>query len=274
MFHNKYSRSTISRITEITVPEINKWRSRRLEKRYIAIFMDAMFFSLRRDTVQKECVIFAMGIQESGNYEILGFYMNPVENHVAYRNVLMDLHERGVEEPLLFIADGLPGIEEEIKQLYPRSDFQLCTVHASRNIESHVRVQDRKSIYSDLKGIFLSGTRDDALKQFTAFKNKWSQKYPGPVYNMEKNLSVLLKYYDYPEPIRRSIHSTNLMERFNREIRRRIKIIDSLPSEESAMKIIYLRVVEINDRWSQRSLRGSYKCMDDIREMSQKRYPS
>ena len=72
LFHNKYSKSTISRITEITVSEINTWRSRPLEKRYIAIFMDAMFFSLRRDTVEKECVIFAIGIRESGNYEILG----------------------------------------------------------------------------------------------------------------------------------------------------------------------------------------------------------
>ena len=125
--------------------------------------MDAVFFSLRRETVEKECVIFAMGIKESGNYEIPGFNMNPVENHIVYRNVLIDLHERGVEEPLLFIADGLPGIEEEIRQLYPRSDFQLCTVHASRNFESHVRVQDRNEIDSDLKGIFLSRSREDAL---------------------------------------------------------------------------------------------------------------
>ena len=273
LFHNKYSKSTISRITEITVPEISKWRSRPLEKRYIAIFMDAVFFSLRRETVQKECVIFAMGIRESGNYEILGFYMNPVENHIAYRNVLMDIHERGVEEPLLFIADGLPGIEEEIKQLYPRADFQLCTIHASRNLESHVRVQDRNEIDSDLKGIFLSRTREEALNQFNEFKNKWSSKYPKPVYNMEKNLGTLLKYHDYPESIRRSIHSTNLIERMNKEIRRRIKIIDSLPSEESAMKIIYLRSAEINEAWSQRSLRGFYKCKDGIREMFQKRYP-
>ncbi len=249
LFHNRYSRSTISRITDITVPEISKWRSRKLEKRYIAIFMDAVFFSLRRETVQEECVIFAMGIRESGNYEILGFYMNPVENHIAYRNVLMDLHERGVEEPLLFIADGLPGIEEEIKQLYPRADFQLCTIHASRNFESHVRVQDRNEIDSDLKGIFLSRTREEALNQFTEFKSKWSSKYPKPVYNMEKNLGILLKYHDYPESIRRSIHSTNLIERMNKEIRRRIKIVDSLPSEESAMKIIYLRSAEINEQW-------------------------
>ena len=274
LFHNKYSKSTISRITEITVTEINTWRSRPLEKRYIAIFVDAMFFSLRRDTVQKECVIFAMGIRDSGNYEILGFYMNPVENHIAYRNILMDLHERGVDEPLLFIADGLPGIEEEIKQIYPRADFQLCTVHASRNVETHVRVQDRNEIDNDLKGIFLSRSRNESIDRFNEFRNKWSNKYPRPVYNMEKNLNVLLKYHDYPESIRRSIHSTNLIERMNKEIRRRIKIIDSMPPEESAMKIIYLRAAEINDKWSMRSLRGYYKCIDEIREMFQERYPS
>ncbi len=86
--------------------------------------------------------------------------------------------------------------------------------------------------------------------------NSVSDEYPGPLYNMEKNLNVLLRYHDYPESIRRSIHSTNLIERMNKEIRRRIKIIDSMPSEESAMKIIYLRAAEINDKWSMRSLRG------------------
>ncbi len=99
-------------------------------------------------------------------------------------------------------------------------------------------MQDRNEIDSDLKGIFLSRTREEAMDRFNEFKDKWSSKYPRPVYNMEKNLGILLKYYDHPESIRRSIHSTNLIERMNKEIRRRIKIIDSLPSEDSAMKII------------------------------------
>jgi putative transposase len=273
LFHNRYIPSTISRITDITVPEINRWRSRKLERRYIAVFMDAMFFSMRRDTVQKECVIFAMGIRESGNYEILGFYMNPVENHTAYRNVLIDLHGRGFEEPLLFIADGLLGIEEEIKQIFPRADFQLCTIHASKNLESNVRVRDRNEIDAQLKQIFLPQTGEEAMKRFREFSERWSEMYPRPLYNMEKNLGSLLKYYDYPESIRRSIHSTNLIERMNKEIRRRIKIIDSLPSEESVMKIIYLSAAEIDEKWSLRTLRGFLLCRDEIREMFQKRYP-
>lgn len=93
----------------------------------------------------------------------------------------MDLHERGMEEPLLFIAVGLPGIEEEIKQIYPRANFQLCTVHASWNFESHMRVQDRNEINSNLKGIFLSQTREEAMNCFNAFRNKWSSKCPRPV---------------------------------------------------------------------------------------------
>ncbi len=106
---------------------------------------------------------------------------------------------------------------------------------------------------------------------YTDFNNKGPSTHHEPVYNMEKNLGILLKYY--PEPISRFIHSTNLMGRANKEIRRRIKIIDSLPPEESAMKIIYLRVAEINEKWSLRTLRGYHKCMDEIRETFQDRYP-
>jgi putative transposase len=94
-----------------------------------------MFLSIRRETVEKECIIFAMKIRESGYYESLGFLYD-LENHIVYGDVLMDLHERWVEEPLLFIADALTG-EEEIRQLYPRADFPYQW-YASRNFESHV----------------------------------------------------------------------------------------------------------------------------------------
>ncbi len=118
--------------------------------------------------------------------------------------------------------------------------------YPAQNYEKQYK--DRNEIDSDLKVIFLFRSREDAIDQFTEFKNKWSAKYQKPVYNMERNLGILLKYYDYPEPIRRSIHPTNILECMNKEIRMRIKIIDSLPSE-SAMKVIYLRVAEMNERY-------------------------
>lgn len=132
---------------------------------------------------------------------------------------------------------------------------------------------DHNGIDSCLKIVFLSSYVEEALNQINAFNDKLCSIYPMPVYNIEKNLSMLLKYYEYPEPLRRSIHSINIIERKNKEIRRRINIIDSPSSEESAMRIIYLKVAEINERWFQRSLRVCYKYMDEVREMFQKRYP-
>ena len=110
--------------------------------------------------MEKEPIIFAMGIKESGEYEILGFYISSKESHLSYNEVINDLYSRGVREPLLFIADGIPKLDEEIRKVFPRADFQLCTVHASRNFESEIREYDVDIIDSQLKQIFLSEGRD------------------------------------------------------------------------------------------------------------------
>ena len=158
--------------------------------RYIAIFLDALFFFLRIETVEKEPILFAMGVWETGEYEIMGFYLASKESHLSYTAVIRDLYDRGVREHLPFIADGLPKLDEEIRRVFPRADFHLCTINANRNFESYARVQDRDEIDSDLKRTFLSRTREEARNQFTEFKNKWSKRYPRAVYNMEKNLDI------------------------------------------------------------------------------------
>ena len=149
----------------------------------------------------------------------------------------------------------------------------MCTIHASRNLEADVRESDKNEIDRDLKAIFLSDTKDSAINRFNHFKDKWSSKYPRPVYNMERKLGYLFTYFQYPESIRRSLHSSNIIERMNKEIRRRLKVIDSLPTESAAMKIIYLRIAELNERWSHRVIKGYFKCKDEIRDMFRERYP-
>ena len=148
----------------------------------------------------------------------------------------------------MFIADGIPKLDEEIRRVYPRADFQLCTIHASRNFESEVRESDVNAVDSQLKQIFLSDDKEEAMKRFNEFKSIWEGKYPKQVYNLERKLNYLFTYFQYPEQIRRSMHSNNIIERMNKEIRRRIKVIDSLPTEESALKITHLRVAELNKK--------------------------
>ena len=273
IFQNRYSRSSISRITDATLEEVKRFQSRPLESRYIAIFLDALFFFLRRDTVEKEPILFAMGIKETGEYEILGFYLASKESHNSYVTVIQDLYDRGVREPLLFVADGLPKLDEEIRKVFPRADFQLCTIHASRNFESEVREMDKLIVDRQLKRAFLSETKEDALMKLEQFKSQWNKKYPRQVYNLERKVNYLFTYFSYPQAIRRSIHSNNIIERMNKEVRRRIKVIDSLPTEDSALKIVYLRVAELNEKWSHRVLNGYFKCHDELKEMFSTRYP-
>ena len=139
---------------------------------------------------------------------------------------------------------------------------------------------DENIIGREMKRIFDASSEEEARKRFNEFKETWNNKYPKAIYNMETRLDLLLTYYKYPEPIRKVIRSTNMIERLNKEIRRRIKIIDSLikiidslPGEESARKIIYLRIIEENDKFSGRTILGFNVCKDDIMRTFDMRYP-
>lgn len=187
VFSNRYSPSSISRITDLTLEEVNKFTSRKLDNRYIAVMLDGLFFYLRRETVDKEPVIFALGIKESGEYEILGFYLTIKESHNNYKDVLEDLYKRGLRESLLFIADGVNNLDEEVMKIYPESDFQLCTIHYIGGLKSKVKEKDLE-IIDDANKMFRCSNKQDAIVKFNKMKNKWENKYPNVIYNTEESL--------------------------------------------------------------------------------------
>ncbi len=270
---NKYSKSTVSRITDLTMEEVYKFINRPLDKRYIAVFLDGLFFYLRRGNVDKEPVIFALGIKETGEYELLGFYLTVKESHNTYKDVLEDLYNRGLKEPLLIVADGIKNLDEEVMEIYPGSEFQLCTIHYARGLKSNVREKDIEEITIDANKMFKCDNKEEAIIRFNDFKYKWESKYPKVIYNTEKNLGKLLRFYNYPSSIWRSLKSTNAIERFNGEVRRRVKTISSFPDEDSAMKVFYYKSIEYNSKHAFRKMNGYYKCNDEIKEMFNRRYP-
>jgi len=229
IFELKYSPSTISEISKIMVSEISKWKQRKLKKRYAVIMLDGMWLSVRRDTVEKEVFLFALGIDEEGYREILDFEVNPSEGAESWLEMIKRLYDRGVREVLLFVADGITGLEERIKEYFPKADFQSCVVHKVRNTLNKVRAKDRKKIAKDLKRIYQASTEEEALKGFEKFKEKWELKYPKVVKFWEQELYKLLMFIKYPESIQRVIYTTNLIERTVKEIRRGVKVIGALP---------------------------------------------
>jgi transposase-like protein len=256
MFGSQYSPTTISNITGTVLEDIKAWQQRPLAKRYSVLYLDGMYVKLKRSTVASEVVYLAMGIDETGHREILSFTIGGKESSNGWRDVLVDLYNRGVHEVLLGVFDGLAGLEEAFKETYPQADVQRCVTHKMRNTLPKIRDKDKASFVADIQTIYTTLDRDTALANFDVVKEKWGKLYPKELASWEDQLSVLLRFYDYPEMIRYAIYTSNPIERTNKEIRKRLKPMNSLTNMDAAEKIVYLEALSYNERWNSRVLRG------------------
>lgn len=276
MFGTQYSPTTISNITSTVLEDVQEWQQRPLEKRYSVIYLDGIYVKLKRSTVSSEVIYLAMGINEDGYRHILGFYVGGKESANGWRDVLKDLYRRGVQEVLLGVFDGLPGLEEAFRDVYPKADVQHCIVHKVRSTFPKIRVKDKIEFIGDLKTIYTALDKDLALAAFDTVKSKWSKTYPKEIQSWEDQLSTLLTFYKYPKLIRGSIYTSNAIERTNKELRKRFRPMNSLTNMDAAEKIIYLEVMTYNEKWSTRVIRGfgDAETQTELKRMYEERYPS
>ncbi|MEF3331729.1 IS256 family transposase [Oceanobacillus oncorhynchi] len=272
MLGSSYTAATVSNITEATVENIEEWQKRPLNKRYSVLYLDGTYLKLRRDDVANEVVYIVIGVNEDGYREILGFYVGGQESSLGWKEILKDLYERGAKEVLLGVFDGLPGLEAAMKEVYPKADVQRCVVHKVRNALNAVRKKDQTAIAEDLKPIYEASTKEEAKDRFQAFKKGWQTKHPKIVKSWEEDLDVLLTFLDYPSSIRRIIYTTNIIERTMKEIKKRTKTMNSLPSEKATEKVVYLQVTDYNQRWGERKLRGFASAYQALQNMFEERY--
>ncbi|WP_435129161.1 IS256 family transposase [Mycoplasma sp. 6243] len=145
----KMSRQTISNIFTTTKEKVDEFQNRKLPKKFQAIFLDSTYFSIKRGSYAKEVINIVMGIDENGYKQVLNFEICPNENKGIFRELLLKIKEQGVEEVEIFVFDGLPGLENVVNEIFPKSKTQRCLVYIQRNIVSKVRVSDRKEISND-----------------------------------------------------------------------------------------------------------------------------
>lgn len=269
---NSYSAATISNITEVVIEEMEKWHQRPLEKRYSVLYLDGTYVKLRRGDVESEVVYVVVGITETGIKEIISFRVGGKESSNGWREVLLDLYNRGIEEVLLGVFDGLPGLEEAMKEIYPKADVQRCVVHKIRNTLHSVRSTDKKELTKDLKDVYKSDTKEEAHEHFHSFKQKWGKKYPKVIKSWEEDLGVLLTFMGYPRLIRRMIYTTNTIERTIKEVKKRTHKMNSLPSERALEKIVYLVARDFNEKWSQRGITEFVSVSGELDEMFEEKY--
>ncbi|GAA0472957.1 IS256 family transposase [Alkalibacillus silvisoli] len=269
---NSYSASTISNITDVVVEEIEQWQQRPLRKRYSVLYLDGTYLKLRRKDVDSEVVYIVVGVTDEGYKEIVGFHAGGKESSLGWKEVLVDLRNRGVEEVLLAVFDGLTGLETALKEVFPKTDVQRCITHKMRNTNHSVRKKDREEVAEDLKKVYRVNTKTEAMEKFKDFKNKWNSTYPKVIKSWEEDLSVLLTFLDYPKVIQPQIYTTNTIERTIKEIKKRTHSMNSLPSEKALEKIVYLVSKEFNERWEKRVIVEFTAAKEELKEMFKERF--
>jgi putative transposase len=276
MFGSHYSPTTVSNITATVLEDIHVWQSRPLNKRYSVIYLDGLYVKLKRSTVSGEAIYFAMGIDEDGHRQILGFYVGGQESANGWRDVLKDLYKRGAQEVLLGVFDGLPGLDDAFRETYPKADVQHCIVHKVRSTFPKIRVQDKADFIDDLKTIYNALDHDLAMAAFDTMKAKWGKKYPKEIQSWEDQLPTLLTFYKYPALMKEAIYTSNPIERMNKEFRKRLKPMNSLTNIDAAEKVIYLDTLDYNERFGNRVIRGfgDSKVKEKLTQMFEERYPA
>jgi len=272
MYGQKYSATSVSNLTDIAVKEIEQWKNRPLEKRYSVLFIDALSIKIRREHVGNESAYIIIGINEEGYREILDFYIGVTESATLWEEVLMNLKSRGVEQVLLGVMDGLPGLTDSFLKVYPKADVQRCVVHKVRNTLHKVKKKHTDEIVTDLKKIYKAPSREYAEQALNDLSSKWDRIYPHLAQSWFEDKDELFAFYKYPDSIQKSIYTTNWIERANKEIRKRLKTMNSLPNEKAAEKILYLKIIDYNSKWSERRLKGFLAARDKLIQLFEERY--
>ncbi|MDT6645470.1 IS256 family transposase [Enterococcus faecium] len=265
MYGHYYKPQTISNMSKIVSEDVSAFKERTLEAKYSVIFMDATHIPLKRQTVSKEAVYIVIGIRLDGTKEVLGFTIAPTESAYVWKEILQDLKDRGLEEVLLVVTDGLSGIDDSIHSVYPNAQFQQCCVHISRNIAHKVRVSDRQEICEDFKLVYQASSKEEANNQIRFMIDKWKKQYPRVVKLLMN--PALLTFYNFPHAIRRTIYSTNLIEGFNKQLKRYTRRKEQFPNEESLERFLVSQFNNYNQKFLCRVHKGFKEIHDTLESM-------
>jgi transposase-like protein len=249
----KYSSSQISLITDSLLEDIIEWQKRPLEDQYAVLWIDAIHYKIRQDNkvISKACML-VLGIDMTGKQDILSISIVQKESAAAWSAILDDLKSRGVKDILFLCSDNLTGLDKAVEATFPQSIHQICIVHQVRNTLKYVSYKDRKAVIKEVKAIYQSSNEQMAAQALEQFKLNWGDKYPASVQSWEQNWDKLTAFLNYPQEIRKLIYTTNIIESFNASLRKHTKNKKMFPTDQAALKSIYLATMNITDKWKKR----------------------
>ena len=268
------SPSLISAITDAVMEEVSAWQARPLEPCYPVIFMDAIRVNIRSDgAVSNKAVFVALAILPDGTRDVLGLWFQANEGAKFWAKVLNDLRNRGVQDILIAVVDGLKGFPQAIEAAFPQAQIQTCIVHLLRHSMSFASYKDRKAVATALKAIYTALDADAAEAALAEFEESdLSAKYPAIAPSWRRAWTEVIPFLSYPPEVRRLIYTTNAIEALNSKIRRAVRTRGHFPSDEAAAKLIYLTLNGTSQEWK-RSVREWHAVRSQFAIMFEDRFP-
>jgi putative transposase len=240
----------ISRVTDAVLDEVREWQSRPLDPLYPIIFFDALRVKIRDEgLVRNKAVYVALAITAEGEKEVLGLWIEQTEGAKFWLKVMNELKNRGVGDVLIAVVDGLKGFPEAIGTVFPQTIVQTCIVHLIRNSLAFVSWKDRKLLMPDLKAIYRAETAEAALARLDDFEAAWGRRYPAVGAAWRRAWEHVVPLFAFPKDIRKMIYTTNAVESLHRSLRKIIKTRGSFPSDEAALKLLFLALRNAGVHW-------------------------
>lgn len=251
MYGAEVSPTLISSVTDAVVEEVKAWQGRPLDALYPIVYLDCIHVKVRDSgSVRVKAVYLAIGINLAGEKEVLGLWIAQTEGAKFWLQVVTEMKNRGVQDIFIACVDGLKGFPEAIEAVFPKAAVQLCIVHLVRHSLNYVSWKMREQVAADLKKIYSCATVDEAEQRLAEFEQTWDGAYPPISQSWRRNWARITPFFDYPPEIRKVIYTTNAIESVNMSLRKLTKNRGSFPSDEALLKLFYLALRNISQRWT------------------------
>lgn len=247
------SHAEISKANLTLTEGVEKWRNRDLSKESVKyLFLDGVNFTMRiGGSVEKVPVLAAIGVTEAGHKLVLGLQSGDKESASSWREFFKDLKKRGLDSTkiTLGLMDGLPGLEKVFHEEFPYSETQRCQVHVARNVLAKVPRKQKKDMADDLRSIFYASTKEKALRFYDQFQKDWQAKCPSAVKCLENSIDSCLTFFSFPQEEWISLRTTNIIERLNKEFKRRTKPMEIVAGENSCYRLLAFISLKMELAW-------------------------
>jgi putative transposase len=241
----------ISTVTDAVLEEVAEWQNRPLEPMYAIVFFDALRVKIRDEgTVRNKAIYLAVGVRADGRKEVLGLWIETTEGAKFWLRVMTEIKNRGTNDILVAVVDGLKGFPEAITAVFPDTTVQTCVVHLIRNSLAFASWKERKPVATALKFVYRAENAEIAKQRLEEFDaSAWGQKYPAIAQAWRRHWEQVIPFFSFPQLVRKIIYTTNAIESLHSTVRRSVRSRGHFPSDEAASKLIWLVLRNVTKDW-------------------------